>query len=129
MKMSQATYPAFTLIAFLGLGCETTGEYFKVSSYPEGAMVFVDGERRGQTNFGKLEVNFEPEDKVVTLRLEKEGYQTTGMLLTRNSPRQMMFFLEEAPRNLEILKVLKDMLQVLDRISNDLRQSTEGKKQ
>ena len=111
------------LAVLLGSGCETTEKYFKITSFPEGATVYVDGEPRGQTNFKRLEVDFEREDKLVTVRLEKDGYQTTGIVLSKRSPQEIAFFLDEAPSNQEILQVLKDILKVLDRISTEINQS------
>ena len=115
-KSGRAFLASAAAVALLA-GCETTARHFKVTSFPEGATVYVDGEPRGQTNFNRLEVDFAQEDRLVTLRIEKEGFQPTGTILSKDSPREMAFFLAQAPRNQEILGVLKDILQVLDRIA------------
>lgn len=107
-------------------GCQSHVRYFKVTSYPEGATVYVDGEARGQTTFSRLEIDFGSEEKLVTMRVEKAGYQPTGAVLSSGSPGELAFFLEEAPQNREILEVLRSILKVLDRLSIDLdSRSTE----
>ena len=72
-----------------GSGCASKSTYFRVTSYPEGATVYVDGESRGQTHFDRLEVDFGSGDEQVILRVEKQGYQPTGVVLSSTSPREI----------------------------------------
>ncbi len=116
---------AASLVLVALYGCGGTVKYFKVTSYPEGAVVYVDGEPRGETDFERLKIEFEPEDRLVTLRLEKEGYQSAGAVLGAGSPEHLAFFLQESPRNAEILQVLKSILETLDRLSADLKRALE----
>lgn len=109
-------------------GCGPRVRYFRVSSYPEGAVVYVDGEPRGETNFERLGIEFEPEGRLVTLRLEKAGYQSAGAVLGEDSPRHLAFFLQETPRNAEILQVLKSILEALDRLSAELKRESETRR-
>lgn len=128
--MRSTVLPLLAVLGSLaGLGCESTMKYFRVSSFPEGATVYVDGEPRGQTNIARLGVDFETEEKRATIRIVKEGYQTTGTVLSDKSSPEIAFFLAEAPKNQEILQVLKDMLQVLDRMSAELRMLREAKEE
>lgn len=126
MKEHRVTPAARIILAAFAslscLGCETTTRYFKVSSYPEGAMIYVDGEPRGQTNFARLAVDFPEEESRVTIRLGKEGYQTTGAVLSRATSPELAFFLADAPKNQEILDVLRSILQSLDRMAAEMRQ-------
>lgn len=120
MRTSSAVLSALALVAFCSsVGCGSHVRYFRVTSYPEGATVYVDGEDRGQTTFSRLEVDFGSTDQLVTIRLEKPGYQPTGTVISRNSPAVLAFFLEQAPQNREILETLKGILKALDRLSSD----------
>jgi hypothetical protein len=120
MRTCSAIRSALALVVLCAAaGCGSHVRYFRVTSYPEGATVYVDGEDRGQTTFSRLEVDFGSEDQLITLRLEKPGYQPTGTVISRNSPAVLAFFLEEAPQNREILETLKGILKVLDRLSSD----------
>jgi hypothetical protein len=127
-RMKPISACGIALIILTGFGCESTVRQFKVTSFPEGATVYVNGEVRGQTNYNQLAVDFDQEDKLVTLRLEKAGYQTTGTVLSQGSPREMAFFLQEAPNNQKILDVLRSIREVLDRIAVGLRERIEEKK-
>ena len=103
-------------------GCATGRRYFRVTSYPQGATVYVDGESRGQTDFDRLEVDFGSGEGQVILRVEKQGYQPAGGVLSSGSPREVAFFLQEVPRNEEILEAMSRILQGIDRISSQLGQ-------
>lgn len=112
---------ALACVAFacVAAGCTSHVRYFRVTSFPEGATLYVDGEDRGQTTFGALEIDFRSADSLVTLRLEKPGYHPTGAVLSASSPGDLAFFLQEAPQNREILDVLKGILRALDRLSSE----------
>jgi PEGA domain len=106
--------------AVVAAGCGTTGKNFKITSYPAGATVFVDGELRGQTgDDASVYIKFHP-DPLVTIRLQKEGYQPTGAVLSVESPDEIAFFLQEAPHHEKVLETLKDIRNVLDQISTQL---------
>jgi hypothetical protein len=108
------------LAAILTAGCGTTGKNFKITSYPSGATIFLDGDRWGQTDADKVFVDFKSADQLVTLRLQKDGFQPTGAVLTYESPGEMAFFLQEAPNNQKILEVLRSIRDVLDQISTQM---------
>jgi hypothetical protein len=61
--------------------------------------------------------------------VEKEGFQTTGAVLSEESREEVAFFLQQAPKNDEILNVLKGIHQVLDRVSSDLSRPVEESRQ
>ena len=119
----------FVVLGLFAAGCETAVRYFRITSFPDGARVFVDGELRGETNFEKLGINFESEERLSTVLVKKDGYQATGTVLSLNSPKEIAFFLQEAPKNHELLAVLKNILQVLDRLSTNLSERAEEGKQ
>lgn len=98
--------------------------YFRITSYPQGATVYVNGEPVGTTDVARLRVDFE-EDPLVNLRLQKDGYQPTGIVLSPGSPGELAFFLEEAPHNSRILSVLTAIRDKLDEISNQLQKGLE----
>lgn len=106
--------------AALSAGCGATGKNFRITSYPTGATIFVDGELRGQTgDEAPVHIKFHP-DPLVTIRLQKEGYQPTGAVLSIESPDEIAFFLQEAPHHEKVLETLKDIRSVLDQISGQL---------
>ena len=107
------------------VSCESTKRYFTVSSHPEGAVIFVDSEPRGQTNFECLVIDFKKRRHAL-VRVEKEGYQADGMVLSAESPRYIAFFLQESPSNKSILQVLNQLHQVLDRLSNKVEALETG---
>ena len=117
------------LAACVAAGCSsTTVKYFKVTSFPKNAMIYVDDEKKGPTDFSRLEIKFQ-EERMVTLRVEKEGYQTTGAVLSLESPQELAFFLQEAPKNKEIIAVLQSIRTVLDQISGQLTKGLSENKQ
>lgn len=100
------------------VGCKASGKrYFNVSSVPAGATIYIEGEPRGQTDEQRLELNFPNEEDLVTLKLEKEGYQTTGMVINLYSPGRLVFFLQEAPNNRKLLEVLNNLQRTLGQMS------------
>ena len=113
-----------TLIVLAGVGlasamtgCESTRKSVMIRTFPEGAVVWVDDEPRGQTNFEKLVVDFKNRESVI-LRIEKDGYQSEGQVLARNSTvDRLTFFLDKSPENEVILRRLSDLQQALDSLS------------
>ena len=105
------------LVALQGMGCESTQRFFRVNSYPEGAVVYVNDEPRGQTNFEKLLVDFK-NSAFVTVLVKKDGYQSSGLVLSKTSPERVTFFLEEAPSNESILRELDGLQRALDRLTS-----------
>ena len=95
----------FALLALAG-GCGAPQRVYSVSSFPPGATVYVDGQPRGQTDMEKLSISFEGKPRRV-LRVEKEGYQSTGTVLNPDSPEEDLFFpLQETPDNKKLLDAL-----------------------
>ena len=121
---SQALLLAGMFVFFSG--CGTTEKHFNVTSFPEGATIFVDGEPRGQTNTGKLRVDF-GNDEYVAIRLQKDGFQTTGQVLSSKSPSHLAFFLQETPSNQDILNVLRGLQRLVDQMSRRLDTEIAGK--
>ena len=103
-----------------GSGCSSDQKIFKVTSYPQGATIYVDEVPRGQTDMEKLSINFDRRDQVI-LRLEKDGYQPTGRVLKIESDRFQFFPLEQAPNSQEILKTLNAQKQTLEEIQRTLQ--------
>jgi hypothetical protein len=56
----------------------------------------------------------------VTVRLQKDGFQPTGAVLSVESPDEIAFFLQEAPHHEKVLETLKEIRSVLDQISSQL---------
>jgi len=106
------------LVLTAAAGCAArTERLFTVTSIPPGAKIYVDGEFRGTTDEARLAVVF-PHRRPVTLRLEKDKYQTTGMVLHPESSSKLPFFLAEAPKNDEILESLQNIERLLGNMRN-----------
>ena len=99
---------ALISILATGTGCGNTRKFYRVTSYPEGAVVYVDDKPRGQTDFEKLLVDYQNKS-FVTLRLEKDGYQTNGVTLSETSPGEVMFYQDRAPQNDDILRQIGEV--------------------
>ena len=112
--IAAACLPA--LLAFAGCGAPT--KVFKVASFPAGATVYVDDKPRGQTEMERLQVIFPR--PLVTIRLEKEGYQPAGAVIGPDSSPELAFFLHETPDNRKILKALDDILRTLVQIREEI---------
>ncbi len=116
-------------LSLLWGGCKATEKSFKITSFPQGARIYVDGDPRGETDMEKLLISFRA-NPLVTLRLEKEGFQTTGRVLNIESEAEIAFFLQESPNNKEILETLNNIQRLLERfpseVRNLLRQSSKG---
>ncbi len=98
-------------------GCKTTKKYFAITTFPEGAKIFVDGEPRGYTNVEKLAVDFKV-PRPVLLRVEKEGYQSEGSILLKESSTQLAFFLKESPKNEEVIRAINNIRRKIDTLSS-----------
>ncbi len=103
------------LLLIAANGCRQTEKMFKVTSFPSGATIHVEGESLGQTDMERLKVSFISK-RLVTLRLAKEGFQPTGIVLSAESPEELAFFLQEAPTNQQVIKTLQDIRTSLDRL-------------
>ncbi len=106
-------------VLLTAVGCKQTEKVFKVTSFPAGATIHVEGESLGQTDMDRLKVSFKPK-RLVTLRLAKEGFQPTGIVLSVESPEELAFFLQEAPNNLQVIKTLQDIRTSLDRLPGQI---------
>ncbi|MBI4585435.1 MAG: PEGA domain-containing protein [Planctomycetes bacterium] len=112
-------------LAILGWGCGAPQKQFKVTSFPPGATIFLDGEPIGQTNQEKLTVEFVK--PYVTIRLEKEGFQTTGDVLDETTKDHLAYNLQEAPNNRRILEVLTNIQRLLEQLSGQIEKSVSEK--
>lgn len=119
-------FPLLALAAAALLpGCFGSKRYFSIRSYPQGAVIYVDDEPRGQTDFQRLAVDFGDRD-TVTVRVIKDGYQPEGQVLDSGSPRDLVFFLEEAPRSGRFVEELTAIHRALDRLADRLAERLEG---
>ena len=84
-----------TLLLFVG--CGASKRTFVVYSWPAGATVFLNEEARGQTKC-PVQVDF-GETPYATIRVEMNGYQPAGTLVTPTSPEALSFVLEIAPES------------------------------
>ena len=107
------------LLAGLTGGCSTPQKTFKVSSFPEGATIYVDDEPRGQTPDDRLKITFSPRP-MKRLRLEKDGYQPVVDVLSFESREELYFALQESPNNQKILKSLNDIQRTMEKFPNQL---------
>lgn len=110
------------LLLIVANGCRQTEKVFKVTSFPSPATIYVEGENRGQTDMERLKVSFLSK-RLVTLRLAKEGFQPTGIVLSAESPEELAFFLQEAPDNKQVIKTLQDIGNKLDRLPGQLSEA------
>jgi hypothetical protein len=83
-------------LLWLFAGCGSGKKTFVVYSWPKGASIYVDEELRGQTN-QSVTVDFGVRSHR-TIRVEMEGRQPAGALVTTSSPEALSFVLEFAPR-------------------------------
>ena len=125
-------FPALLLAAALaGPGCSSRQKVFKVTSYPQGATLYIDEVPRGQTDMDRLSVDFTKKEQVI-LRLEKEGFQSTGRVLKFESDRFQFFPLEQAPNSQKIIETLNAQRRTLEEIQRTLQtflnQVTEERK-
>jgi len=119
--------PLYTVsLALLFAGCVVNQKQFKITSHPPGATIYVDGEKRGQTNIEKLNIVF-PRKQTVTLRLDKNGYQPEGMVLDMTkSPQEFFIVLHESPGNEEIGEGLKRIQSLLEALPGRIADQAKG---
>jgi hypothetical protein len=114
----KAIAPTLLLVAAAAstfVGCASAKRSFRINSFPQGATIFVNDEPRGHTNAEKLVIDFD-KVKSAVLRLEREGYQSNGLVLFEDSDQEVTVFLQESPNNEEILKELGELRRQLDQI-------------
>jgi hypothetical protein len=105
--------------ALLG-GCGAPEErVFRITSFPDGATIYVNGREEGTTD-KNLMVGFAG-DPYVTLRLEKRGFQPTGLVLTPHTADELSFFLQESPENRRIIELLDRIGGLLNEVIAELR--------
>lgn len=114
---------ALAAVALLS-ACTPSQKQFKVTSYPPGATIYVEDKPRGQTNVEKLNIDFRAK-RLVTVRLDRAGYQSTGMVLSGDDPEELFFVLQQSPISKEINDALKNIQTLLEtlpgRISDQLK--------
>lgn len=131
MKKIPLQLVGLLLAAYLAPGCSAPRKIFKVTSYPVGATIYVDGEKKGLSDMEKLLVTFGSSTQAI-LRLEKEGYQPTGTVLKVESNEVQFFPLQESPNNLKIIQSLNNIQRLLDRYlsqSQPSQKDTTGNEQ
>ena len=119
MNKSRFFWIVLLAAASQGAGCGVPQKQFKVTSYPPGATIFIDNEPRGQTDDDKLTVEFYPK-AFRTLRLEKDGFQTTGDVLEETSKDHLAYNLQEAPNTKRTLTVLQNIQKSLDQMTGSI---------
>ena len=107
-------------------GCKSSEKLFKVTSYPQGAKIFVDGRQAGVTDMEKLSVSF-ARKPLATIRLEREGYQSDGINVSMESPEVISFFLQESPHNKEIIDGLTKISDKLQQLLEQIKSSSAEK--
>ncbi len=110
---------SLALLASVAPGCGSPQKIFKITSWPDGAIIYVDEVQRGQTDMEKLSVDFGHRDQVI-VRLAKDGYQSTGRVLKITSDRVQFFPLEQSPDNQKIIETLHAQQRTLDAIQRSL---------
>lgn len=115
----QRIAPGLLLVSLFSAGCGPAQRYFNVVSYPDQATIFVDDIERGRTNAERLLVSFSSR-QVQTIRVEKNGYQTAGILVYPDSPGKIDFFLHRAPEPERVLQKLDDLSAKLDRLASQV---------
>ena len=108
-------------VAGLGAGCGAGQKYYEVTSHPTGGTIYVDEAQKGVTDEERLLVVFPPKG-YVTLRVEKDGYQTEGVILSPELEGPIRFYLKERPRADEVLQQLEQIEVRLERMSTRLDQ-------
>ena len=113
----MSKYPLTLLVAAVvaagAAGCGAPVKTFTVVSYPPGASIYVDEVQAGQTDRERLQVDFRGR-LYRTLRVEKPGYQTEGLIISPHSPPRIDLFLKRAPDPEGILKKLAELEAKLD---------------
>ncbi len=118
--MTRLAIPASGLLVLgLAAGCGSSQKIFTITSYPQGATIFVDNQPRGQTDMEKLLVSFAAKPQAI-VRLEKEGYQPTGTVLKMESEGVQFFALSESPNNAKTLEALNNIQRDLERFMTQL---------
>lgn len=82
-------------VATLLLGACTSQKLFQVTSYPAGAKIYVDSSEKGTTDRQVL-IDF-AEREYAPLRLELQGYQPVGTVVSLDSPTLLYFVLQKSP--------------------------------
>ncbi len=82
-------------VALLLVGACTGQKMFQVTSYPPGANIYVDSSLKGTTDRRVL-VDFN-EREYAPVRLELDGYQPVGAVVSLDSPTLLYFVLQKSP--------------------------------
>ena len=121
------TIPVVLTLATAALftACGGGQKIFKVTSHPKGATIYIDDKNVGQTDMEKLNVTF-IRNPQVTLRLEKDGYQSKGHTLKFESDREQFIVLDEAPNNKAITEGLKKIEVQLDTLPTRMAETMKA---
>ncbi len=125
--MNKVVSPAFFLsLLIVPGGCKSHEKIFKITSYPQGAKIYVDAKQRGITDMERLAISFDSKP-LATIRLEREGYQSDGINVSMESPEVISFFLQESPNNQQIIKGLEKISDKLELLIQELKRSSPEK--
>jgi len=113
------------LLVLLDLGCAVKEKVFEIRLYPPGAMIYVDDRDQGQTD-KKVLIDFRRKPQA-TVRVVKDGYQPAGKEVDGEAAEKHTFFLQESPKNKEIIDVLNRIQSTLVQISDQLGRSLAEK--
>ena len=113
MSRSLVATAALAGLLVVAAGCGSPAKTFTVVSYPSGAAIYVDEVQAGQTDRERLQVDFRGKP-YRTLRVEKPGYQTEGLIISPQTPPRIDLFLKKAPDPDGILRKLAELEAKLD---------------
>lgn len=115
-------------LALLAFGCGAPPQLlFSVNSYPPGATIYVDDVERGVTPEERLAVTF-GSGGAAEVRVEKQGHQPAGAVLTPTSPAKVSFVLPLAPRDEDVLDKLIELsrkAEETNRVLGQIRKAIE----
>ncbi len=103
----------------LSVGCGVSQKGFTIVSFPKGATIYLDEVQKGQTDRENLLVDFRTQP-FRTLRVEKPGYQTAGIILYPDSSPKVDFFLQKAPDSDRILEAVEELKAKVDQLQSQI---------
>lgn len=107
------------VLSLAGTGCGVAQKSFTVVSYPKGASIYLDEVQVGQTDRESLLVDFRT-SPFRTLRVEKPGFQTAGVILYPDSSTKVDFFLQRAPDSERILEAVAELKAKVDQLQSQI---------
>ncbi|MEQ8764183.1 MAG: PEGA domain-containing protein [Planctomycetota bacterium] len=85
------------VLAGVALGC-SSAKSFQITSFPAGAKIYVDSAEKGTTD-RQVVVDF-ADREFATVRIEYEGFQPVGQVISLDTPSLLYFVLQKSPEPL-----------------------------